>query len=126
MSTIFDKRKARRLQLRRPAPGQLAMMPVWITDVSETGAGIEHRQQLVWGQIAELEFWWKEVKIRVTCDVVRTELVAGHIDPERARKSGLRFCNPRDPNLQHLRKLVGQALTLIQKQAKDPDPPPAG
>lgn len=117
MPTVFDKRKARRLQLRKPAPAQLATMPVWIVDVSETGAGVEHGHKLVWGQIAQLEFWWKEVKIRVTCDVVRTEAKPGG-DPERSHKSGLRFCNPRDPNLQHLQKLVGQALTIVQQQTQ--------
>jgi hypothetical protein len=113
MTNVFDKRKARRLQLKKPAPGSFATMPVYITDVSETGAGIEHSQLVTWGQIANLEFWWKKDKIRVTCDVVRTDVKKDSSDPERTRKSGLRFCNPRDPNLQLLRKLVGQALTLV-------------
>ena len=118
MQGVFDKRKARRLQLRRPAPGRLESMPVFITDVSETGAGIEHGHQLVWGQIVHLEFWWNHDKIRITCDVVRTDPITNADDPERSVKSGLRFCNPRDPNLQHLRKLIGQALTVIQQRTQ--------
>lgn len=120
MSTSFDKRKARRLQLRRAAPGRLETLPVWITDVSETGAGIEHSHPLTWGQITHLDFWWNEHKIRITCDVVRTDYKEGANDPQRTRKSGLRFCNPRDPNLQHLRQLIGQALTLIQQRSQQP------
>lgn len=120
MPNQFDKRKAPRLRLRRPAPGTLSRMQVWILDVSESGAGIEHSHELQWGQITELEFMWKQDRIRVTCDVVRTAKKADQSDPQRTRSSGLRFCNPRDPSLQHLRRLVGQALTLIQSQAPSP------
>jgi PilZ domain len=116
--TSFDKRKARRLRLRRPAPATFASMPVWILDVSETGARVEHSNLLKWGQNAQLEFWWKKDKIRVSCEVVRTDPKPDSSDPERMRTSGLRFCNPRDPSLQHLRQLVGQALTLVLEQSE--------
>lgn len=121
MSSQFDKRRAPRLKLRRPAPATLSRMSVWILDVSESGAGIEHAHELKWGEITELEFMWKEHKIRVTCDVVRTEKKKDQSDPQRTRFTGLRFCNPRDPGLQLLRTLVREALALVQKQA-----PPAG
>ncbi|HVR42871.1 MAG TPA: PilZ domain-containing protein [Thermoanaerobaculia bacterium] len=73
--TRRSRRKIERIRLVPPVTGQLGSTPVVVSDLSLTGAGVEHQGSFAVGAKARLTFRWNGESVTIGCTVLRCRLI---------------------------------------------------
>lgn len=105
------RRAAARVRLRMPLPARLGVSNVVLSDVSISGAGIQHHVQIPITERGQLVFRWEKQTLALECSIVRSRLeVVQHGDlTMRIYHSGLVF--DRGGALEELRKAMERRVT---------------
>lgn len=88
-----SRRHVERIRLTPPVSGQLGSTSVTVTDLSLSGAGVEHPGSLPVGAKVRLTFSWNGEHVQIPCSVLRCRLTGFTIGPDRKTtyQTGLAF-----------------------------------
>lgn len=112
------RRRAARVRLPMPLPARLGAANVVLSDVSITGAGLQHHIQLHPGEIGPLTFRFEKQQITLDCTLVRSRLeVVRHGETMmRIYHSGVAFASGSAMDL--LRKTIEKRVTRALDRRK--------
>ncbi|HUP50109.1 MAG TPA: PilZ domain-containing protein [Thermoanaerobaculia bacterium] len=99
-----ERREYQRLHLTRPLEGRYGRSAVRVIDVSATGALVEHDRPLRRGAQRLLHFTWRDHKIAVKAEIVRSAGI----------ESGLRFTEENELLLQLIAQSAEEVLRAQQ------------
>lgn len=114
-------RKVERIRLFPPLTGRLGSTPVVVSDLSVTGAGIEHEGSLPVGCHLRLSFQWNGSTVEVPCTVLRCRLVGFSAGKDRLTvySTGLHFEPEAPEDSQPVREMIEACVrrALMEQKA---------
>lgn len=113
------KRRVERVQFFQPLPARFGAAPVALSDLTPSGAGIQHQAQIPRGENHSLRFRWNEHEVSLNSRVVRTRLEFYRFGGASLTlyRSGLHFVDPGDEELLLLRKIItGKVARALEAQ----------
>jgi hypothetical protein len=113
-------RKVERIRLFPPLTGRLGSTPVVVSDLSVTGAGIEHEGALPVGCRGKLSFDWTGGTVEVPCTVQRCRLVGFSAGKDRLTvyATGLRFEADDPGENQPVREMIEACVRRALREQK--------
>lgn len=113
------KRRVERVQFFQPLPARFGVAPVALSDLTSTGAGIQHQAQIPRGEDHSLRFSWLDHDVTVSSHIVRTRLECYRLGGASLTlyRSGLHFVDPPDEQATILRKIItGKVARALEEQ----------